>query len=231
MTGLQRVRGTGMTLAFAAAFAFGPSAEAVAAPGSQEIATLEAVGGRVNVIRLGQPQATSPSMPLQLGDIVVTKEGRASVRFQDDGTVLRIGPDSRVQIDESAKERDIKLFFGRIWAHVIRWKERPTRFSSGSTIAAIRGTELSMGVAVDGDETQLSVMEGRVHAQTDAGGLDLEAGQVAVAGKGRAPALSLRVRPLDAVQWALFYPPVLWAKPGELGEGAWQRSARESMEA
>ena len=99
-------------------------------------------------------------MPLQLNDILVTRQGRASVRFLSDGTVLRVGPESRVQIDESAKERDIKLFFGRVWAHVIRWKERPTRFSSGSTIAAIRGTELSLAVASDGNETQLSVLEG-----------------------------------------------------------------------
>jgi Flp pilus assembly protein TadD len=198
---------------------------------AQEIATLEAAAGRVSVIRLGQPQAPSPSMPLQLNDILVTKEGRATVRFHSDGTVLRVGPDSRVQINESAKERDITLFFGRLWAHVIRWKERPTRFSSGSTIAAIRGTELSLGVAVDGNDTQLAVLEGLVHAQTDAGALDLHAGQVAVAGKGRAPAVQFRVRPLDAVQWALYYPPVLYAKPGELGEGAWQATTRESMEA
>ena len=78
--------------------------------------------------------------------------------------MVRIGPESRVQIDENAKERDIKLFFGRIWAHVVRFKERPTRFSSGSTIAAIRGTELSLAVAGDGDETRLSVLEGRVEA-------------------------------------------------------------------
>ena len=216
-------------LALTVAGVLGPCARAVAA--GPEFAALEAVGGRVTVIRLGQSQTPTPSMPLQLNDIVVTKEGRASVRFHDDGTVLRIGPDSRVQINESAKERDITVFFGRLWAHVVRWKERPTRFSTGSTIAAIRGTELSLGVAVDGNETQLAVLEGLVHAQTDAGALDLHAGQVAVGSKGQAPAVSFRVRPLDAVQWALYYPPVLYAKPDELGEGAWQAPVRESMEA
>ena len=101
------------------------------------------------------------------------------------------------------------MFFGRIWAHVMRLKERTTQFKTGSTIAAIRGTELSLGVAVDGDETQLSVLEGQVLAQTDAGSLDLGAGQVAVGKKGKAPALGVQVRPLDAVKWALYYPPVL----------------------
>ena len=191
---------------------------------AQQIATLEATAGQVTVLRLGQPQALSPSMPLQLNDILVTRQGRASVRFQSDGTVLRVGPESRVQIDETATQRDIKLFFGRIWAHVIRWKERPTRFSSGSTIAAIRGTELSLAVASDGNETQLSVLEGKVEAQTDAGKLNLEGGQVATGAKGRAPAVTLRAKPLDAVQWALYYPPVLYTKPGE-PEGLSQRAS------
>jgi tetratricopeptide (TPR) repeat protein len=118
-----------------------------------------------------------------------------------------------VQVDENATQRDIKLFFGRIWAHVIRWKERPTRFSSGSTIAAIRGTELSLAVASDGNETSLSVLEGRVEAETDAGKATLTGGQGTIGAKGRAPAAT-RVRPLDAVQWALYYPPVLFARPG-----------------
>ena len=162
---------------------------AVPAAANDEIATLEAAGGRVTVIRLGQAQPLSPSMPLQLNDIVVTKQGRATVRFHSDGTVLRIGPDSRVQIDESAKERDITVFFGRLWAHVVRWKERPTRFLSGSTIAAIRGTEMSLAVAVDGDETRLSVLEGRVLAENDAGSLPLARRADGGGRKGKAPAL------------------------------------------
>lgn len=181
---------------------------------AQTIATLESSVGDVTVLRLGQPQPAKAAMPLQLNDILVTRQGRATVRFDTDGTVMRIGPESRVQIDENATERDIKLFFGRIWAHVIRWKERPTRFSSGSTIAAIRGTELSLAVASDGNETQLAVLEGRVEAKTDTGNpITLQGGQTATGAKGKAPALA-QVRPLDAVRWALYYPPVLSAKPG-----------------
>jgi len=196
----------------------------VGAASAQAIATLEATAGDVTVLRLGQPQAPSAAMPLQLGDILVTRQGRASVRFLSDGTVLRVAPESRVQIDENATQRDIKLFFGRIWAHVIRWKERPSRFSSGSTIAAIRGTELSLVVASDGNETQLAVLEGSVEASTDAGKINLSGGQVATGAKGRAPAVTARVRPQDAVQWALYYPPVFFAKAGA-PETASQRAA------
>src|SRR5262245_45111330 len=185
---------------------FVPSVLAAAA--APPFATLESSAGEVTVLRAGQPQPPTPAMSLQLNDVLVTKQGRAGVRFEADGTVMRIGPDSRVQIDENATERDIKLFFGRIWAHVIRWKERPTRFSSGSTIAAIRGTELSLAVASDGNETQLAVLEGTVEAKTDAGSRTVQGGQVVTGAKGKAPAVA-QVRPLDAVRWALYYPPVL----------------------
>jgi tetratricopeptide (TPR) repeat protein len=185
---------------------FVPSVLAAAA--APPFATLESSAGDVTVLRAGQPQPPTPAMSLQLNDVLVTKQGRASVRFEADGTVMRVGPDSRVQIDENASERDIKLFFGRIWAHVIRWKERPTRFSSGSTIAAIRGTELSLAVASDGNETQLAVLEGTVEAKTDAGSRTVQGGQVVTGAKGKAPAVA-QVRPLDAVRWALYYPPVL----------------------
>jgi tetratricopeptide (TPR) repeat protein len=153
------------------------------------------------------------------------------VRFHSDGTVLRIGPDSRVQIDETAKQRDITVFFGRLWAHVVRFKEQTTRFRTSSTIAAIRGTEVSLAVAADGDETQVAVLEGRVQTETDAGSLALEGGQAAVGKKGKAPTLAAKVRPQDAVQWALYYLPVVYLKPGELGEGPWQGKVRESTEA
>jgi tetratricopeptide (TPR) repeat protein len=203
-----------------------------ATPTNDAIATLEAASGRVTVIRLGQTLPLAPSMPLRLNDIVVTREGRATVRFTSDGVIVRIGPDSRVQIDETAKERDITLFFGRLWAHVVRFKERPTRFKTGSTIAAIRGTEISLAVAVDGDETELSVLEGRVLAETDSGSLPMEAGQTAVGRKGKAPALGVKVRPQDAVQWALYYLPVLSFKAGEVSAGpSDQAQVGESLEA
>ena len=209
-----------------------PMVTLLAATGSQPIATLEASRGRVSVIRLGRSEAPTAAMPLELDDIIVTRDGRATVRFLNDGTVLRIGPDSRVQINESAGQRDVTVFFGRLWAHVVKFKEQTTRFATSSTIAAIRGTEISLGVAVDGDETQLSVLEGQVEAQTDAGSLMVEGGQTVSGKKGKAPARSFGVKPADAVQWSLYYLPVLYTAPGELGAGQpWQGKATESTTA
>jgi tetratricopeptide (TPR) repeat protein len=220
-------------IALVALFVPGPARAAAlssATTTSQAIATLEAGGGDVLIIRLGESLLPTSPMRLQLDDVIVTKRGRATVRFDSDGTVLRIGPDSRVQVNETAKERDIQVFFGKLWAHVVRWKERPTRFRSSSTIAAMRGTELSF--AVDGDQTQLAVLEGRVLAENGAGSLLLTGGQVAVVQKGNAPALKVDVRPRDAVRWALYYLPVLQVRRDEVGgEAPWQALFRESTEA
>ena len=199
--------------------------------GNQEIATLEAFRGGVDVVRLGKPLTPSASMPLLRDDIVVTRQGRATVRFRSDGTVLRIGPDSRVQMNESATDRDITVFLGRLWAHVVRWQDRSTRFRSGSTIAAVRGTEVTLAVAVDGDETDVAVVEGQVEASTDAGKLLLTGGQSTTGRKGVAPTLGLRVRPQDAVQWAMYYLPVIYVQSGQLGQGAPQDRMREANEA
>jgi Tfp pilus assembly protein PilF len=210
-----------------AGFVLGADVAVAADPG---FATLEAVGGEVAVLRQGQSVALAPALPLQLDDVVVTKRGRATVRFASDGTVIRVGPDSRVQVNESAAERGITVFFGRVWAHVVRWRERPTRFESGSTIAAIRGTEISF--AVEGEDTQVAVIEGQVQAQTDAGQLALSAGQVAVGRKGKAPTLVAQVKPLDAVRWAMYYLPVFPPGAADVGDGqGWRGQLRGSAEA
>jgi tetratricopeptide (TPR) repeat protein len=216
----------GCRLVLTAAACLGATPASPAGPG---FATLEAAGGQVVVIRQGLSQPPAPAMELLRDDVVVTRLGRASVRFHSDGTVLRIGPDSRVQVDESSTQRDVTLFFGRLWAHVVRWKERPTRFTTSGTIAAVRGTELSLAVEADHDETRLAVLEGHVLAQNDAGSLELSGGQAATARKGQAPARSVQVRPTDAVQWALYYPPVLAPKAAPAGPAAgWQAKANES---
>ncbi|MFI5183539.1 MAG: tetratricopeptide repeat protein, partial [Vicinamibacteria bacterium] len=89
-----------------------------------------------------------------------------------------------------------------------------------------------LNVSVQGDETQLSVLEGRVLAENDAGSLMISGGQVAVARKGAAPVLRTQVRPRDAVVWALYYLPVIDFKADQAGaDKGWPGRARESADA
>jgi tetratricopeptide (TPR) repeat protein len=73
------------------------------------------------------------------------------------------------------------------------------------------------------------VFEGTVVAQNQAGSLSLTDGQSAVAAAGKAPVLTVVARPRDAVQWALYYPPVVYFKPEDFGDG--QAAVRSSAQA
>jgi len=92
----------------------------------------------------------------------------------------------------------------------------------------VEGTE---GVIqVEADRTFITTFEGKVLASNEAGSLTLTDGQSAVAEKGRAPVLRTIVRPRDAVQWALYYPPVTYFRADEFPAGPdWQGMVRNSI--
>jgi tetratricopeptide (TPR) repeat protein len=73
--------------------------------------------------------------------------------------------------------------------------------------AAIEGTEFV--VRVQADRTVITVFEGTVRASNDRGMVLVGPGQQAVAVQNQAPQLQITVRPREAVQWALYYEPVL----------------------
>jgi tetratricopeptide (TPR) repeat protein len=79
--------------------------------------------------------------------------------------------------------------------------------------ASIEGTEFLVRVVPD--RSVITVFEGAVRAANAEGALVVGPGQQAVAVNGRAPELQLVVRPRDAVQWALYYEPVLPTDPVE----------------
>jgi tetratricopeptide (TPR) repeat protein len=80
-------------------------------------------------------------------------------------------------------------------------------------IAGARGTEFL--ITVEGNKTFLTVYDGEILASNQAGSLNVTSGQSAVAEAGKAPVLRVVARPRDAVQWALYYPPVIHVRPGD----------------
>ena len=70
-------------------------------------------------------------------------------------------------------------------------------------------------------------------AVNQAGSLTLTSGQSAIARVGEAPIPRVVVRPRDAVQWALYYPPILDYRPADFANGAetdWQVMVRRSIQ-
>lgn len=93
----------------------------------------------------------------------------------------------------------------------------------------VKGTEFL--IVVTEDETILTLFEGQVLTENQTGSLLLSSGQSAIARDGQAPVPYVIVRPGDAVQWALYYPPIIDFRPEDFpGDEDWQVMVRESIQ-
>ena len=81
------------------------------------VARLTFFDGQIEVIRQGIPLALYPQVPIFDGDIVNTKDGRATLMFGDRSQV-QVKSNSRLGISQVAGRREIDVIFGRLWAFV-----------------------------------------------------------------------------------------------------------------
>jgi Tfp pilus assembly protein PilF len=181
-------------------------------PCNPALARAISVQGALEVRRAGQAQWTIAGRDEQFcpGDAVRTGgSSRAAILFYPE-TVIRLDQYSSLVL--TAAETDttpslLELLKGA--AHFISRDPRSLKIITPLANAAITGTEFL--VQVDEDETGVIVYEGRVEVSNAAGSVQVGANQRAVARDGQAPATAAVVRPRDAVQWTLYYPPVLGA--------------------
>jgi tetratricopeptide (TPR) repeat protein len=148
------------------------------------------------------------------GDTIRTdRRSRADIALNTH-PLLRLDQNSTVTLGGMKDERTslvemlggAALFFSRV--------TRSLDVKTASVNAGVEGTEFL--IIADSGHTELTVFEGKVLASNAAGGLAVVTGQSAVTETGKAPVYRTVVRPRDAVQWALYYPPVLAAPPGGL---------------
>ncbi len=81
--------------------------------------------------------------------------------------------------------------------------------------AAVEGTEFLVSMSCSA--TSVAVFEGKVSAQTllaNAERFILNSGEAILVGPGEPPAIKVLIKPVDAVQWALYYPPLSQPGPG-----------------
>jgi tetratricopeptide (TPR) repeat protein len=162
------------------------------------------------------------------GDTIrVGERSRADMSLAN-GSVLRLRADTTMTLEEVREKRIslVRLLKGA--AHF--FSRRPSRLEVRTpyTVAGVRGTEFYIGIA--DNQTFLSIFTGQVVTSNEAGSLALTGGQSAVAERGKAPVLQVVARPRDAVQWALYYPPVIYAQPDQLRVGVdWERQVGISI--
>ena len=140
-------------------------------------------------------------------EIRVLDNSRASLSLINE-SVLRLNANSAITVQEFKDNKTslIDMFKGA--AHFFSRRPNSLEVTTPYVVAGVRGTEFL--IRVEDDQTFISIFEGGVLASNEAGEVTLASGQSAIAKKGQAPVLTTVVRPRDAVQWALYYPPVVY---------------------
>ncbi len=127
--------------------------------------------------------------------------------------VLRLDQNTTLTLRGMKEEKTSVVELLKGAAHFFSRAPKNLDVNTAFVNAGIEGTEFF--VRVDDDKTFLSVFEGKVLASNEAGKLTIVSGQSAVAEKGKAPELRVVVKPRDAVQWTLYYPPVFYYRPAD----------------
>lgn len=93
------------------------------------------------------------------------------------------------------------------FVHFISRTPKRLQITTPIANAGPEGTEFAL--RVDDNKAELWVYEGGVKFFNDKGNVHLSPGQGAQAQLGQAPRAGIDIKPLDAVAWALYYPPLL----------------------
>ena len=199
----------------AALFALCAEAEAAGAEATSACATpvgrIVSVQGTVEVQRAGQ-QAWSAVKRLDTalcqGDLIRTGSASRAALVVLPEKFIRVDQSSTLSIDVKDDETVIELTQGGAGYFITRF---PRKFKVNTHFlnAAVEGTEFM--VSMSSDAAAVSVFEGKVSAESSSssgGRVVLKSGETASAGAGEPPTVKVTVKPLDAVQWVLYYPPL-----------------------
>lgn len=194
----------------------------------EQWARIVSTQGVVEVKRAGQIRW----MPVSLNDIYCPGDAirsgphsRAAVFLSNEATI-RMDQNTIITLPKPKKDQSLWLKFIRGAAHFFSRTPRSLMVETPFFRGAVEGTEFFVQVGFD--QALLSVFEGQIRVTNELGGLALKDGESAVAREGREPEWYTLVRPRDAVQWALYYPPIMESRPGDFGpnvETDWKKPA------
>jgi len=158
--------------------------------------------GRMLVIPPGGGDRTLAQLGQRLhsGDQLATSENtRAAIRFTDDGSILRVNPNSQVVLTSGSENgvvvRTLRLELGELWTRVARHQGTTLRVQTPAGVAAVKGTEFVVRVDENGVTTVLT-LEGVVEFFNQQGRVDLPAGTKVTVDSASAP----RAQPATAAE-------------------------------
>ncbi|MGR9106849.1 MAG: FecR domain-containing protein [Gammaproteobacteria bacterium] len=149
--------------------------------------------------------------------IHVGQNSRAAVQLINE-VMLRLDQNSTMRLIDVAPQPEKKSLIELIAGAFKSFSRPPRTFEVNTPYinGIIEGTEFAMRVG-DGS-TLVTVYEGKVNTRNEHGKLLLAKGESALAKPGEAPKPYLLVNPRDAVQWTLYYPPLLSALGGGMAQ-------------
>jgi hypothetical protein len=136
----------------------------------------------------------------------VSPNSRAGLVLHDE-SLLRLAENSNVRFNAPSEEGTTFLGLDNGIAHIISRIRHLFQLRTPYVNAYIEGTEFTVESASDG--ALVTVLEGHVIARNEQGEVMVNSGQQATSRPGEAPRGEAVVNPRDAVQWALYYPPVV----------------------
>jgi len=179
-----------------------------AADCDEQAARLVSVEGRVEVQRLqsGVWEQAHLDDVVCLGERVRARAYSRAALLLPNQTQLRLDENTTLTFapPQDEKKTWLEIFEGLI--HVIVRDPHALRVITPFANAAVEGTEFT--VAVVDEQTSLTVLEGTVAVENDAGRALVNKNQAASMQDGQLPVARVEVSPLDAVQWALYVPPL-----------------------
>ncbi|HET7464247.1 MAG TPA: FecR family protein [Longimicrobium sp.] len=162
-------------------------------------------GGQMTVTRGGAGHPAQVGERLKNADRVATSaDTRAALRFTDDGSILRLNPNSRVVLtsgdERNVVVRTIQLEAGELWTRVNRHQGTTLRVSTSAGVAAVKGTEFVVRVDESSGATTVITLEGVVEFFNGAGRVDVPAGSKVVAADSTAAPRAQPATPQDLQQ-------------------------------
>jgi tetratricopeptide (TPR) repeat protein len=193
------------------------------APACAPVARIVSLTGSVQLQRAGQSVVTSARLGTLLcqNDLLHTDPGSRAALFLSAETLIRLDQNSTVRISQSDFETVVEFTKDAGTSKLLLAPDQcgagyfitryPKRFRviTPFTHAVVEGTEFL--VALRCESTEVAVFEGKVRAeQTLAASqaVSIASGESFTVGEREPPVIKALVRPVDSVQWVLYYPPL-----------------------
>ena len=175
-----------------------------------EIGKFTSIEGDVEVQHeTGGWDAATMAYPLCEADTIrIGEHSRAAIQLTNN-SVLRLDQNTTLRlVNISTNNKELAwLDLGRGAIHAFSRAPWRVRVNAPFLKSLIKGTEFY--VRAEPDRSELAVLEGHVDVESNQVQVSVNPGQHIIARAGSAPYLQTMLRPRDAVQWALYYPPIL----------------------